>query len=181
MRGIAGEKHAALAVALRQQQILLPLADVERVELQRHGDGLGEHRHHVCVAVDDRMQGEVPGRILHDKLGRVIVGDVIVPALAHRDPIEQALAVMQRLPKLQHAVLVAGKLDAELLARHACAAVAADQIIRRDLRDCAFAILDPRRHSAAILRERHKLAAVAHRHAREFLGFGFEQRLQRVL
>ena len=83
---------------------------------------------HVGVAVDDGMQREMPGRILHDQLGRVIVGDVIVPTLADRDAIEQALAVMQRLPQLQHTVFVAGELDAELLAHHAGAAVAADQI-----------------------------------------------------
>ena len=59
-------------------------------------------RRHVLVAVDDRMQREMLGRILHDQERRLAVGDVIVPALADRDALEQIVAAIQRLAELQH-------------------------------------------------------------------------------
>ena len=62
----------------------------------------------------------------------MVVGDVIVATLAHGDAVEQAVADVQRLPKLQHPVLVAGEPDAERLAHEAAAAVAADQIVGGD-------------------------------------------------
>ena len=181
MDRVAGEEHAAFAIALRQQQVLLPLADIERVELQRHSDGLREHRRHVGVAVDDGMQGEMPGRILHDQLGRVIVGDMIVPTLTDRDAIEEALAVMQRLPQLQHTVFIAGQLYSELLAHHAGAAIAADQIGRADRRSHAGKILYRRGHGTRVLRERQQFVAVAYCYARQRLRHRFQQWLQRVL
>ena len=181
MRGVAGDEHPALAVVVGEQQVLLPFADIERVELQRHADGLREHPHHVLVAVDDGMQREVLGGILHDHLRRAVVGDVIVPALADRDAVEQLLAIVQRLAKLQHAVFVAGKLDAEPLAHHARPAVAADEIGRGDLRDLAVQILHGRRHAVGILAERQQLMAVAHRDARQRLRHRFQERLERVL
>ena len=148
-------------IAVGEQQVLLPLADIEHLVLDRHGDGLLEHRRHVGVGLDHRMQGEVPGRILHDQLRRLGVGHVVVPALADRDALEQIVAVIERLPQLQQ-VGVALQADAELPAHDARAAVAADQVLRLDLRGLAAA-LDRRGDRVAVLRERQKLAAVAHR------------------
>ncbi len=181
MRGVAGDEHPAVAVAVGEQQVLLPLADIERLELQRHADGLREHAHHVLVAVDDGMQREMLGGVLHDHLRRVVVGDVIVPSLADRDAVEQLLAVMQRLAQLQHPVFVAGKLDAELLAHHAGAAVAADEIGRGDLRGLAGEVLHRRRDAVRILAERQQFMAEAHRNARQRLRHRFQERLERVL
>ena len=59
MRGVAGDEDPALAVAVGEQQVLLPLADIERIELQRHADGLRKHAHHLGVAVDDGVQREM--------------------------------------------------------------------------------------------------------------------------
>ena len=87
----------------------------------------------------------MPRRILHDQLRRVVVGDVIVAALAHRDVVEQAVAGVQRLPQLQHAIFIAGELDAELVAHGARAAVAADEVVSTDLRCLAFAGSSPSR------------------------------------
>ena len=56
---------------------------------------------HVVVVVDDGVQREMPGGVLHDQEGRVVVGDVVVAALADRDALEQVVAVIQRLAQLQ--------------------------------------------------------------------------------
>ena len=40
------------------------------------------------VGLDHRMQGEVPGGVLHDQERRLCVGDVIVAALADRDALD---------------------------------------------------------------------------------------------
>ena len=62
---------------------------------------------------------------------RLVVGDVIVPALAgavaERQPLEQLFAVIERLAQPKQ-IAFAAELDAELLAHRAGAAVAADQI-----------------------------------------------------
>src|SRR5204862_377443 len=50
MRRVTRDEHATLAIALRQQQVLLPLAHIKRVELERQADGLGKQRHHVGIA-----------------------------------------------------------------------------------------------------------------------------------
>ena len=84
MHGVAGEQHAAFGEAVGDQQVLPPLADIEHLVLHRHGDGLLEHRRHVLVFLHHRMQREVPGRVLHDELRRLVVGDVVVAALADR-------------------------------------------------------------------------------------------------
>ena len=54
------------------------------------------------------------------------IGDVIVPALADRDALEQVVAAIERLPQLQQ-IGFALQLDAELAAHIARAAVAADE------------------------------------------------------
>ena len=129
MHRVAGEEHAALAIAVGQQQVLRPLADIEHLVFDRHGADLLEHRRHVFVFLDHRMQREVARVVLHDQLRRLRVGDVIVPPLADRDALVQVVAAIERLAQLQQ-VAFAGKLDAELLAHDAGAAVAADQIFR---------------------------------------------------
>ena len=75
------------------------------------------------------MQREVPGVVLQDELRRLRVDDVIVAALADRDALEQLVAAVERLAKLQD-VAFALQRDAELLAHGAGAAVAAGQILR---------------------------------------------------
>jgi len=178
---IAGHEHTPLAVMVGEQQVLLPRSDIERIELERHRDRLLKLRHHVGIAVDDRMQREMPGRVLHDELGRMVVGDVIVAALADRDALEQLFAVVQRLAQLQHAVFVAGELDAELPAHRAVAAIAAGQIERVDLGGLATEVADRGRDRACVLRKGEKLAAIAHGHARQAFRHLLEQRLDGVL
>ena len=81
------------------------------------------------------------GRVLHDELRRLVVGDVVVPALADGDALEQVVAAVQRLAELQD-VAFAGQLDAELLADGAGAAVAADQVFRGDRsRSCRASLI----------------------------------------
>ena len=101
MHRIAGKEHAALPVAVGEQQVLPPRRAGQHLVFHRHGDRLLEHGLHVVVAVDHRMQREVAGRILHDQEASMRVGDVIVPPLADRDALEQIVAAIQRLPQLQ--------------------------------------------------------------------------------
>ena len=120
-----------LRVAIGEQQVLLPFADVEHLVLHRHADGLLELRRHVAVLVDHRVQRPVPGRVLHDEEGRALVGDVVVAAFARaavdRNSIEQLVAAVERLAQAQD-VGFAAQRDAELLAHRAAAAVAAHQV-----------------------------------------------------
>ena len=86
---------------------------------------------HLLVGLDHRMQRPVLGGVLHDQLRRLVVGDVIVAALAgtiaDRQPLEQLFAVVERLAQAQQ-IAFAAQLDAELLAHRAGAAIAADEI-----------------------------------------------------
>ena len=128
-------------------------------------DGLLEHRLHLGLALDDRVQREVPRRVLHDHLRRAVVGDVIVPPLADRDALVELVAAEQRLAELQQ-VAFAFERDAELLAHRAGAAVAADEILRPDLGRDAGGAPHRRGDAVAVLRERQEFVAVAHRDRR---------------
>ena len=72
------------------------------------------------------------------------------------------------------------ELDAELAAHARRATVAADQILRGDLL-CLAAFVHRGGDRARVLLERQELAAVTHRHARNRLDDGFQQRFERVL
>ncbi len=120
------------------------------------------------------------GGVLHDQEGRLVVGDVIVPAFADRDPLIQVFAVIERLAQLQQ-VAFARQLDPELAPHGAAAAVAADHILRRDVGDRAVLVLHPGGDGAFVLREGNQLAAIAHGHARQAFRHGFQQRLKRIL
>ena len=179
MHRIAGENPAAAPIAVGQQQVLPPLADIEHVVLDRHGDRLFEHGRHIGVGFHHRMQREVPGRILHDQERRLRIGHVIVPAFADRDALVKLFAVIERLPQLEK-VAVALQGDAELPPHDARPAVAADEVLGLDLGRLVPAF-DRCRDRARILRERKKLAAVADLHRREFFHDRLQQRLERVL
>src|SRR5215467_10931005 len=107
------------------------------------------------------MQREMPGRVLHDQLGRAIVGNVIVPTFSDRNALEQIFAIVQRLAQLQHAVFVAGEPDAELPAHRAVATVAADKVERLDFSgdpsSLATMLTHRRSDRAHVLRELEKL------------------------
>ena len=180
MHGIAREEHAAAAVGVREQQVLLPFADVEHLELERHRDCLRELAVHVAVLLDDGVQREMSGGILHDQLGRAVVGHVIVAALADGDALKELVAAIERLAQLQDVALTAQR-DAKLLAHDARAAVAADEIARADLRRRAGAAPHVRRDGCRVLFEVEKLAAVANGYRGQSLRDRFEQRLERVL
>ncbi len=184
VRRVAGEEHAALAVAFGEQQVLLPLADVEHLVFERHADGLLELARHVLVALDDRVQGPVPRRVLHDEEARLAVGHVVVAALAgalaEGKPLEKLGAGVERLAQLEQ-VALAAQADAELVAHGARATVAADEISRPQGFHRAVFLPDPGANAGRVLLEGKELAAVAHRHARQGLGHGLEQRLEGVL
>ena len=124
------------------------------------------------------------GRILHDEKGRLPVGDMVVAAAAgpgaDRDFVEQVRAVKERLAELQE-VAFAAQLDAEFLAHRAGAAVAADEIGGAEARCAAVPIPHCRGDAFPVLFKGQELAAVAHGHARQRLGDGFQERLERVL
>src|SRR6266481_8863467 len=131
MDRVAGEEYAAFAVAVREEQVLLPLADVEHFVFHGHADGPLELPRHVLVLADDRVERPVPSRILHDQERRRIVGDVVMPPFAgtvpDRDPVIEIVAAVQRLAQLQE-IALAAQADAELVPYSARAAVAAHEI-----------------------------------------------------
>ena len=183
MHRVAGQEHASPAVMVGEQQVLLPLADVEHLVLHRNADGALQLPGHVRVALGDRVQRPVPGRVLHDQEGRTVVGDVIVAAfpraVAERDPVEQLVAAVERLAQPQQSALAAQR-DAELLAHGARAAIAADEVGGAELENPAIGA-HVRGDAGPILLERQEIAAVAHAHAWQRLGHGFQQRLEGVL
>ena len=104
----------------------------------------------------------MPGRILDDKLRRAIVGHVIVAPFPDRDALIELLATVERLAQ-RHDVALALQANAQLLANEARASVATDEIASADLGCPAADVYHPRFDAKLILRERQKLAAVAHR------------------
>src|SRR5262245_13152841 len=180
MYGIAGEKHAALAVAVCQEQVHAPLPDIEHVVFDRHGDDPFEHARHVGVGLDDGMQREMPGRVLHDQEAPLGIGDVIMATLADRDALVEVFAIIERLPQLLDVGLTV-ELDAELPAYQAVATVAANHVGGAQRGGGAVASSDLRRDRILILLERHELATVADTDARQSLSDRFQERLERVL
>ena len=181
VHGVAGQEHAAVAEAVGQQQVLPPFADPLHLVLQRHGDGLLEHRRHVLVLLHHGVQREVLGVVLQDELRRLGVDHVIVAALADRDALEQFVAAEQRLAKLQD-VAFALQRDAELLAHAAGAAVAARHVLRDDGFRLAALVDDLGGDALAVLGERDELAAVADPDVRVLrLDHRLQQRLDGVL
>src|SRR5947207_14434735 len=138
MDRVAGEKYAAFAVVVREEQVLLPLADVEHVVFHGHADGPLELPRHVLVLADDRVERPVPGRILHDQERRRIVGDMVMApfagTVADRDALVEIVAAVQRLAQLQE-VALAAQADAELVTYPGRAGVPADGIGRPRARD----------------------------------------------
>ena len=148
MDGVAGEEHPVGAVAVGDQQVLAPAADIDGLERQRQRDRLLEQGDHVGVLLDHAVQGEVPGRILDDQEGVRGIGDVIVAALADGDALIEAVAAIEALAQFQQ-VALAGEADAELLADRAGAAVAAGEIARGDVGNAGGAA-DLRRHRVRV-------------------------------
>src|ERR1700675_4315583 len=146
MDRVAGEEYPAFAVMVREEQVLLPLADIEHVVFHGHADGPLELPRHVLVLADDRVERPVPGRILHDQERRRIVGDVIMApfagTVADRDPVVEIVAAVQRLAQLQE-VALAAQADAELVPYSARAAVAAYEIGGANGCDRTGAVPDP--------------------------------------
>src|SRR2546422_5462264 len=184
MDRVASEEYAAFAVVVGEEQVLLPLADVEHVVFHGHADGPLELPRHVLVLADDRVERPVPSRLMHDQQRRRIVGDMVMPpfpgTVADRDALVEIVAAVQRLAQLQE-VALAAQTDAELVPYSARAAVAANEIGGAQARDRTGAVADPRRHAGRVLLERQEFAAVAHRHAWQGLRHGLEQGLQGVL
>ena len=77
-----------MTIAVGQQQILSPRRTGQHLVSDRHGNRPLEHRLHVIIAVDNRMQGKVTSSVLYNEKSRMRVGDVIVPAFADRDSLE---------------------------------------------------------------------------------------------
>ena len=94
MDRVSGKEDASVTVVVGQQQVLAPRRARQHLVLDRHGDRFLEHRLHIVIAIDNRMQGKVTGRVLHDQEGRICIGDVIVPAFADRDALEQIVATI---------------------------------------------------------------------------------------
>ena len=151
VRGIAGKEHAAVAVAIREQQILLPLADIQHLVRHRDTDRALELRRHLLRFPDDRVQRPVLRRVLHDQKRRLGVGDVIVASLARavadRNPIEEIGRVVQPLLQPQQ-IPFALQVNPELSADRARAAVAADDVLGAHLDRSAVRI--PHRCGGAV-------------------------------
>ena len=109
-----------------------------------------------------------------------VVGDVVVAALADRDPLEQVVAAKQRLAQREQRL--AAQLDAETGAHRAVAAVAADEVVAAQQ-----ALLAVRRSGCGRSRPRRPGRSRASscpkrtRDARRALGDAAQQRLEGVL
>ena len=108
-----------------------------------------------------------------------VVGDVVVAALADRDPLEQVVAAKQRLAQREQRL--AAQLDAETGAHRAVAAVAADEIVGAQQALLAVGGPDAGGHALVVLVEVEELLPEAHRDAGRALGDAAQQRLERVL
>ena len=186
MRGIPGQPDAARAVAVGQQQVLLPLAHIQHLVVDRRAHHLLELPRHGGIVLDDGVQGPVPRRILHDEEGIRVVGDVVVPSaarpVAHRQPVVEVVGPVQRLPQPKD-VALARQADAEVAADRAAAAVAADKVSRADLAHGTVALRVPqgRGDAGPVLVQGLEPRAVGDRHPRQRLGRLAQQGLQRVL
>jgi len=125
---VPGQEHPAITVPVGEHQPLRPLPDVERLVHHRHARECLEERGHLRVAVHRGVQRKMPGVVLHDEERGPVVGEVIVPALADRDPGEQVGAVEQRLAQTQQRL--SPEFDAELIAHRAARTVTAGQVRR---------------------------------------------------
>ena len=79
---VAGEEDATLAITIGKQKILPPRRARQHFIFDRNSDSLFKRRLHLLIAVDHGMQRPMLGRILHDQECRLVVGDMIMPALA---------------------------------------------------------------------------------------------------
>jgi hypothetical protein len=176
---VPGQENPSVAVPVGKHEPLRPLPDVERLVHDGHpGERLEEPRH-FAVAVRHRVQGEVPGVVLHDEERGPVVGEVIVAARSDRDPGEQVRAVEQRLAQGQQRV--ATQLDAQLTADGAARAVAADQVRRTDRLLLPVGSAYPGRDAVLVLGEAGQLAAEPDGDARRGRRDLAQQRFERVL
>jgi len=117
---VAGEKHSGLAVFVGNSRFA-SIADDRASPTTRHGARSGSNiASHIGICLDDRVQGEMPGRILKRWLRGMIVGDVIVRGL-HRC----AREIIR--DKCARSVCLRLAMRYELLCARRCSAVAAER------------------------------------------------------
>ena len=184
MRRVAGQKDPAAAITIGEQEIQLPLADVQHVEPDRDAHRALELRGHVFGALDRRVQRPVLRRVLHDEKRRLTVRDVVMTSapgtVADRNPIVQLRTEIQSLIEARE-ISFSPQRNPELLADGAGASVAPDEEPRPDLARLACRIGHPRHHRVGLFAQREEFTAVPERHRGESLRFRLEQRLNRVL
>src|SRR5262245_53718501 len=108
------------------------------------------------------------------------VDAVIVPRARCRHGVEAFWTVKQRLTHLPDAGLAVHP-EAELLADRARSAVAADDVLGANRNGLAVRPPYMGGHAVGLGGERLKLMAEFHRNVGDFLHFGFQQRLERIL
>src|SRR5579864_6305804 len=101
MRRVSGNEYATFTVALSAKEVLRPFIDGEHLELHRHPKRPSEDLRHIIVARRRRMQSPMACAVLQDDEGKDwSFGDVMMPALAHRNALVQIVTMEKRLPEL---------------------------------------------------------------------------------
>src|SRR5258706_15832456 len=109
----------------------MPLATIEHLVGDRHTNGLLESQLHVLIGFDGSMQRPVQTRILQDQKGRLVVGDVKMPAMARTvqqwNTVIKFVAAIQALAEFEE-MTFPFKFDTQLFPHEAAATVAAHQV-----------------------------------------------------
>ena len=182
MHGVAGEEHAAVAVAVGAAAGSASTGRHRASRISpasRRSSRTSSPCRHRCSTTACSVKCLVESCTMRN-VAR-LVGDVIVAALADRDALVEILAI-DRAP---------GAAAADCLRRASLMPSCVRTVLEPPSQPTRYAARSPRCEpsrlrtgavtTAVVLRERHELAAVAHRDARQRFGDRFQQRLERVL
>ena len=134
MRGVAGDEDAPAAIARGHQQVVLPVAFVQHLDIDLEPDHPPQARFGVLAGFPVlKINHEMPQVVLDHKRA---FGEVVVAPASHGDPFEQLLRAKKHLVNPAQAA-ASLQLDAQLFAHGAGAAVAADQPAGTHVRPCA--------------------------------------------
>ena len=132
VRRIACQEDSVRAIPIRKHELLLPLTDIERFVVNGKTDDLLKQPGHFLVRLHGCMKRKVLLVILDDEERRFVIGDVVVPAYANGDPVEQVVALEEGLAHPQQGL--AREVDAQQASNRARGSVASDQEFQKCVR-----------------------------------------------
>src|SRR5690348_3664898 len=137
MRGIAGDKGAAFAVAVCDELAALPMRAVQQLEGEIAADRAAQQRRHDCLILRRRLHREAPEAAPVDR-GDEAPNAFRADQAAETRLAEGAIEDRQQLARVEEDMEIfldvrqAVEADAEALAHRRSRAIAADDIGRRD-------------------------------------------------